>query len=129
MLCPFCDTYADPDAVVCPSCGRLLPHAENVETGVRAIRQGKRAREDAAANRPPLQAERQGAGRVYVDPEHLRAQGEVPLYADSYVYDEAGRPVTGAALDEDRRSPEAIRDASPYFDPDPRRHRRHHPAT
>ncbi|MBR6027570.1 MAG: chitobiase/beta-hexosaminidase C-terminal domain-containing protein [Clostridia bacterium] len=132
MLCPFCGAYADGDAILCPECGRLLPRGENRDTGVRAIRQGRRAREDAAAQRTPLQAERQGAGRVYVDPEHLRAQGEVPVYADSYVYDEEGQPVTGAALDEGARgyAAETMREPGAYVNPDPRgRLRKEHLAT
>ena len=95
MLCPFCGTYADTDDIVCPSCGKLLPRGENRDSGVMAIRQGKRAREEAASGRTPIWLERQGTGRVYVDPETRPASdGQIPMFANPEIYEADGTPLT-----------------------------------
>ena len=83
MLCPFCGTYADSDDIVCPGCGKLLPRGENRDSGVMAIRQGKRAREEAVSGKTPIWMERQGTGRVYVDPEtRPSSDGQIPMFAN-----------------------------------------------
>ena len=48
MLCPKCGYYSEQEESVCPECGRILsPLAGEALDGVQAIRQGKRAREEA----------------------------------------------------------------------------------
>ncbi len=51
MLCPKCGYYSERDDNICPECGTILEH-ESVRNlkGVQAIRQGKRAREEAVKN-------------------------------------------------------------------------------
>lgn len=93
MLCPFCGFYGASDDVVCPSCGKLLPRGENTDTGVMAIRQGKRARDEAGSGRKPIWQERQGSRREYVDPDSRPTNGgQIPLYADPEIFDAEGEP-------------------------------------
>lgn len=95
MLCPHCGSYAGENDILCPGCGALLNHGENREEGVRAIRQGKRAREGAAASRPAVSG-KAGASRIYVDPVSKQNTKEIPLYADPQVFNADGTPlVTG----------------------------------
>ncbi len=97
MLCPFCGTYAGSDVIVCPSCGKLLPRGENRDTGVKAIRQGRRDSREAEKKNtpPPISHERQGSGRVYVDPmTRPENSGQIPVYAGSDVYMSDGQPMT-----------------------------------
>ena len=95
MLCPFCGTYADSDDIVCPGCGKLLPRGENRDSGVMAIRQGKRAREEAVSGRTPIWLERQGTGRVYVDPEtRPSSDGQIPMFANPEIYEADGTPLS-----------------------------------
>lgn len=82
MLCPYCGTYAESDDIVCPACAKLLPRGENQDTGVMAIRQGRRAREEASSGATPIWEIRQGNHRVYVEPETRSASGPMPVYAD-----------------------------------------------
>ena len=94
MLCPFCSYYAAGDASICPKCGKVLPQDAPAQTGVAAIRQGRRAQEAQAAGLSPVpQRRRQGTGgRVYEDPTDRIASGDAPIYADPSVYDEQGEP-------------------------------------
>lgn len=66
MLCQRCGNYVAPDDIICPSCGALIERGDTQEEGVKAIRQGKRAREEAANTRPAAPRPR-GASRVRVD--------------------------------------------------------------
>ncbi|MBQ6173703.1 MAG: chitobiase/beta-hexosaminidase C-terminal domain-containing protein [Clostridia bacterium] len=94
MLCPFCGYYGTSDDVVCPSCGKLLPRGENRDSGVMAIRQGKRAREEANGAEKPIWMERQGGRRQYVDPDtRPTSGGQIPLYSDPDIFDANGEPV------------------------------------
>ena len=127
MLCPFCGYYGASDDVVCPSCGKLLPRGENTDTGVMAIRQGRRARAEAASEKKPIWQERQGTRREYVDPEtRPTSGGRIPLYADPEVFDAHGEPEM--SLDEMERregrlyGDTAIRER--YAEADPVRSRR-----
>ncbi len=100
MLCPFCGFYSNNDDAVCPDCGKLLPRGENRDTGVMAIRQGKKAREEAASDKPPIWMERQGTGRTYIDPEvRPTADGQVPVYASPEVYEADGTLLNDPAID------------------------------
>ena len=131
MLCPFCGAYAREEDVVCPQCAKLLPRGTNRDTGVRAIRQGRRARQEAehsreaAEEKPAMVNERQGQGRAWVDPETARfADTEVPVFTGAEIYDENGRPVTVDGLDRPRRESygEAAWDST--VQPSPRRRRK-----
>ena len=82
MLCPYCGTYAETDDIVCPACGKTLPHGENQDTGVMAIRQGKRAREEASSGTTPIWQLRQGNRRIYVEPETRPVGARTPVYTD-----------------------------------------------
>ena len=67
MLCPKCGYYAEDEMIVCPECGEILKK-ETIDRGVgaQAIRQGKRARENAmrgAAAKPAEKTGRSGASR------------------------------------------------------------------
>ncbi len=131
MLCPFCGTYAGADEIICPACGKLLPRGENTDTGVMAIRQGKRAREEAASGRPPIWLERQGTGRTYVDPEaRPSSNGQIPVYADPDIYEADGAPASRTPEIERRGTAvygeTAVREAPPMGPPE-RRSRRVHP--
>lgn len=98
MLCPQCGTYAGENDILCPGCGVLLNHGENHEEGVRSIRQGRRARNAAAAAAPKTthHTGRIGASRIYVDPVAKQDTREIPLYADPQVFNSDGTPlVTG----------------------------------
>lgn len=96
MLCPHCGSYAGENDILCPGCGTLLNRGENHEEGVRAIRQGKRAR--MAEKAPPKQPHtgKAGASRIYVDPAAKQSTSDIPLYADPQVFNADGTPlVTG----------------------------------
>lgn len=55
MLCPQCGALMDENSIICPACGTVHEQASGQEqTGVEAIRQGKKARE--AARQKPMQA-------------------------------------------------------------------------
>ena len=100
MLCPFCGFYSNNDDAVCPDCGKLLPRGENRDTGVMAIRQGKKAREEAASDKPPIWMERQGTGRTYIDPEvRPAADGQVPVYASPEVFEADGTPLNSRPIE------------------------------
>ena len=80
MLCPHCGSYAGENDILCPGCGALLNHGENREEGVRAIRQGKRAREAAAAAAPKAAPTgKAGASRIYGDPVSKQDTKEISL--------------------------------------------------
>ena len=50
MLCPKCGYYSEQEEKICPACGKILQQASDLrQGGAQAIRQGKRARETAAA--------------------------------------------------------------------------------
>ena len=117
MLCPFCGNYGGSDDVICPACGKLLPRGENRDSGVMAIRQGRRAREDAQSGETPAWQRRQGTDRVFVDPDtRPTSSGQIPVYADADIFEADGTPVTNGAEiernlrrdvygDEDERDP------------------------
>ena len=78
MLCPKCGFYSEREENICPECGKILsPMNEETGNGIEAIRQGKRAREEAG-KRPKHPAQeipqqRSGASRA----------GEMPLVRDT----------------------------------------------
>lgn len=109
MLCPYCGTYSASSDIVCPACGRLLPHGENHDAGVQAIRQGKRAREDAAKGRSAMQDQRQGQSRAFSDTME-RANVETPVYTDPDVMDEESAP---QGVNVDRPARVTYRDGAP----------------
>ncbi len=95
MLCPFCGTYGAANDVICPACGRLLPRGENHDSGVMAIRQGKRARQEAQSGETPIWQRRQGTARVYVDPDTRPATGgQIPVFPTAQIFDADGTPVS-----------------------------------
>ncbi len=106
MLCPNCGVYVDDDALVCPECGKYLPRKEKQETGVRAIRQGKRAQSAADAGEAPLVVSRQGSRRR----ARRSAQAEqwsgtqAPIYSDPEVFNESGAPVSEEGFDRGKRT-------------------------
>lgn len=96
MLCPHCGSYAGENDILCPGCGALLNHGENHEEGVRAIRQGRRARAAGPSAAKSGGNPRAGASRIYVDPVSKQDTKEIPLYADPQVFNADGTPlVTG----------------------------------
>lgn len=98
MLCPYCEKYADAEEIVCPNCGHLLPLGEGQDTGVQAIRQGRRAREEAAAGVESW---------VHHEPltEAVPEYDDIPVASSAAVlYDEQGRPRTTHAVDRPRRA-------------------------
>ncbi len=117
MLCPYCGTYAESDDIVCPACNKLLPRGENQDTGVMAIRQGKRAREEASSGAVPIWQVRQGSHKTYVEPEAHAAEGDIPVYVDP----EIRRHAEDAAMD--RHSPGWTEDRDAAM-PEERSHRR-----
>ena len=85
MLCPKCGTYAAPEDIVCPNCDAPMDKAAYEEEGLRALRQGKRARDMKAAGasvKPePKHRAGQGASRAYaayVD----QSTAEIPIYGE-----------------------------------------------
>lgn len=68
MLCPRCGTYAEDNDILCPGCNAVLNHGENHDQGVRAIRQGRRARESAAQAPKPAPAAGGGASHTFSEP-------------------------------------------------------------
>lgn len=126
MLCPHCGTYAGENDILCPGCGVLLNHGENQEEGVRAIRQGRRARNAAASAAPkPAATGKAGASRIYVDPVAKQDTREIPLYADPQVFNADGTPlVTGY----DRPAARSVYgDTTRQQTMMPSQHRRKHP--
>ena len=118
MLCPFCGTYAGQDEIVCPSCGKLLPRGENLDTGVMAIRQGKRAREEAASGQTPIWMARQGTGRTWVDPESRPTSGgRIPVFADPDIFDADGAPAAASQDPMDRRQSRVYGDTTVREEP------------
>lgn len=104
MLCPYCGNYGNSDDVICPACGKLLPRGENRDTGVMAIRQGKRAREAAMAARTTEETEtkewqrRQGTDRAWAAPEPMPTpETHDRVYGDPDVFDAENMPVTDTA--------------------------------
>lgn len=94
MLCPHCGGYAGENDILCPGCGTLLNHGENHEEGVRAIRQGGRARESAgpAPKQPPTG--KAGASRIYVDAAAQQNTDRVLLSPDPQVFNADGTPLS-----------------------------------
>lgn len=79
MLCQRCGAYVTPEEILCPSCGALLDkHGQ--DTGVRAIRQGRKQ------TAPPVEApkremhRRSGASRAYTQ---TTAENTGKVYVDS----------------------------------------------
>ena len=82
MLCPHCSGYVTADDIVCPECGAPVDVVQEEESGVQAIRQGRRARAAASMQSAPTpRRTRRGASRVYIDPEADEENGQsIPLY-------------------------------------------------
>lgn len=96
MLCPYCGHFSTTDTTVCGLCGKLLPRPQSNDTGVRAIRQGKRARMEAAQGvMPGREDQRKTEGRTYVDPDVDRPLNSEPLYTAPEVFDANGDPIAG----------------------------------
>lgn len=77
MLCPHCGTYAGENDILCPGCNAVLNHGENHDEGVRAIRQGRRARESTGPAPKPAPAPHEGASRIFSEPPK-QATTEMP---------------------------------------------------
>lgn len=78
MLCPRCGTYADENDILCPGCNAVLNRGENHDEGVRAIRQGRRARESAGVVPPKATTTAaSGASRTFSDASR-QATTEMP---------------------------------------------------
>ena len=89
MLCPKCGYYSEREESVCPECGKiLLARDGEPEEGIQAIRQGKRAREEAG--RRPARTGKASPGRER--PGASRA-GSVPYVRDTRQYNDS-RPET-----------------------------------
>ena len=82
MLCPNCGHFSTTDTTVCSMCGKLLPRLQSQDTGVRAIRQGKRARLQAQQGPLPMSKDRPDIEtKTYVDASAEAPQGSEPIYA------------------------------------------------
>lgn len=92
MLCPHCGAYAGENDILCPGCGTLLNHGENHDEGVRAIRQGRRARENAGAAPKPAPASDGGASRTFSE-QPRQTSADIPLMADHQVFNADGEPM------------------------------------
>lgn len=92
MLCPHCGAYAGENDILCPGCGTLLNHGENHDEGVRAIRQGRRARENAGAAPKPAPAADGGASRTFSE-QPRQTSTDIPLMADHQVFNADGEPM------------------------------------
>ncbi len=88
MLCPRCGTYAGENDILCPGCNAVLNHGENHDEGVRAIRQGRRARENAGPAPRPAPAPAEGASRIFSEPPR-QATAEMPPVKDTEPIPEA----------------------------------------
>lgn len=67
MLCQRCGAYVTPEDILCPSCGALLDKRSQ-DTGVRAIRQGRKQPAQAAETPKRTAHRRSGASRAYTSP-------------------------------------------------------------
>lgn len=102
MLCPHCGTYSDDQAIVCPECGRMLPRGENQDTGMQAIRQGRKARAAVAAGHSPESIEPFTRPMSRPDPA---SDDPPPVYPGPEVFDEQGQPfAAGSTYDRPRRT-------------------------
>lgn len=97
MLCPNCGHFSTTDTTVCGRCGKLLPRESSRDTGVMAIRQGKKAREEAVhgTSMPDRKPRPDVDSRTYVDPDANRPLGSEPIYAAPEVFDANGDPIDG----------------------------------
>ena len=87
MLCPHCNSYVTAEDIVCPECGAPVDDTQEEESGVQAIRQGRRARAAAAAPAGAVpRRTRRGASRARVEaePDHDDDQS-IPLYGEDGV--------------------------------------------
>ena len=102
MICPQCGRVNDDRELICPDCGQVLQTsgAQARLTGVQAIRQGKRAREEALRKPAENRRRRGGASHARVQmpaiqdtrvPENLRNLSEPLSEADA----EQGAPEQG----------------------------------
>lgn len=105
MLCQRCGAYVTSEDILCPSCGALIDK-RGQETGVRAIRQGRKQTAQPAEEPKRTQHRRSGAsraytssagestGKVYVDPS--LSGGSSPEMRPPVTFDEhaagAGAP-------------------------------------
>lgn len=93
MLCPHCGSYAGDNEILCPGCGALLERNENTgDSGIRGIRQGRKGRSGAVSSTRSTTG-KQGASRIYVDPAAKPYTRDMPVFADSQVYDDEGMPL------------------------------------
>lgn len=124
MLCPNCGHFSTTDTTVCGLCGKLLPRVQSRDTGVRAIRQGKRARLAAQEGVPPVTGEQPVIeGRTYVDASAVSpSMGTEPIYAAPEIFDADGQPVSGGMH---RRS--SLINDEPRYIPQPPSSRKVHP--
>ena len=88
MLCTRCSSYMTAEDIVCPECGAPVDDTQEEESGVQAIRQGRRARAAAAEapNGTTPRRMRRGAShaRVEAEPEDSNDQS-IPLYGEDGV--------------------------------------------
>ncbi|MBQ9325861.1 MAG: chitobiase/beta-hexosaminidase C-terminal domain-containing protein [Clostridia bacterium] len=82
MLCPYCETYADPESLVCPGCGKMLPRREKTGSGVMSIRQGRPDRREPAQSGMPMAEGRQGMGKAYFDDSIQDEAPDENMYID-----------------------------------------------
>ena len=95
MLCRACGTWVEDNGIVCPNCGQLMPRGENTDTGLQAMRQGKRARMAAAAQeKVPISQSRQGARRASRSEMYQSSRpDEIRVYGDADIFDGNGQPM------------------------------------
>lgn len=120
MICDRCKEYVPDDVHVCPNCGNIVM-PERAPT-MEDMRQGR-----LPSSAP--QSGNDGKARFDFDPAFYTNTETLPLYADSEVYDENGRPMTHTepttyarasdhkgkrrAVDE-VRAPRSRKDKNPY---------------
>lgn len=79
MLCQRCGAYVTSEDILCPSCGALLDkHGQ--DSGVRAIRQGRKQPAQPVEEPKRVTHRRSGASRAYTQPA---AESTGKVYVDS----------------------------------------------
>lgn len=90
MLCQRCGAYVTSEDILCPSCGALLDkHGQ--DSGVRAIRQGRKQPAQPVEEPKRVAHRRSGASRAYTQPA---AESTGKVYVDSAL---SGRHFSGDA--------------------------------
>ena len=78
MLCQRCGAYVTSEDILCPSCGALLDkHGQ--DSGVRAIRQGRKQPAQPVEEPKRVAHRRSGASRAYTQPA---AESTGKVYVD-----------------------------------------------